>query len=62
MYEPRFGDADVLVLSRHADVRAALGDARLQYGHLPLADGSPRTYMPGFPPTSTARSTRGCGA
>ncbi|MGW2353212.1 cytochrome P450 [Actinacidiphila glaucinigra] len=50
MYEPRFGDADVLVLSRYADVRAALGDARLQYGHLPLADGSPRTYMPGFLP------------
>ncbi|MFF4247332.1 cytochrome P450 [Streptomyces sp. NPDC001822] len=50
MYEPRFGDADVLVVSRYADARAALGDNRLRYSHLPLADGSPRTYMPGFPP------------
>ncbi|MFE7751584.1 cytochrome P450 [Streptomyces sp. NPDC057428] len=50
MYEPRFGDADVLVVSRHADARAVLGDNRLRYSHLPLADGSPRTFMPGFPP------------
>lgn len=50
MYEPRFGDADVLLVSRYADVRAALGDTRLRYSRLPLADGSPRTYLPGFLP------------
>ncbi|MBY8879940.1 cytochrome P450 [Actinacidiphila acidipaludis] len=50
VYEPRFGEADTVILSRYADVRAALGDTRLQYGHLPLPAGEPRTFMPGFPP------------
>lgn len=62
MYEPRFGDADVLVLSRYADVRAALGDARLQYGHLPWPTGVRGPTCRASSPTSTARSTPGCGA
>ncbi|WP_181387453.1 cytochrome P450 [Streptomyces sp. Act143] len=50
MYEPRFGDADVHLVSRYADVRAVLADRRLRYSHLPQADGNPRTFMPGFLP------------